>query len=65
MRSLHTLFRMAEKDDIDAITFLDLNREVVDKQLARELRTRRSGPIAENLLRDVGAQFGGIAAKMI
>jgi len=60
MRSLHALFRKAEKDDLDAVTFLDLNREVVDKQLAREKQTRRSGPIAENLLRDVGV----VAAKI-
>ncbi len=60
MRSLHALFRKAEKDDLDAVTFLDLNREVVDKQLAREQQTRRSGPIAENLLRDVGP----IAARL-
>jgi pyruvate ferredoxin oxidoreductase alpha subunit len=60
MRSLHALFRRAEKDDLEPVTFLDLNREVVDKQLAREQQTRRSGPIAENLLRDVGI----VAAKI-
>lgn len=60
MRSLHALFRKAEKDDLDPVTFLDLNRAVVDKQLARERLTRRSGPIAENLLRDVGV----VAAKL-
>ncbi len=59
-RSLHALFRKAEKDDLDPVTFLDLNRAVVDKQLAREQATRRSGPIAENLLRDVGV----VAAKI-
>jgi pyruvate ferredoxin oxidoreductase alpha subunit len=53
-RALHTLFRMAEKDDVDAVTFLDLNREVVDKQLARERAVRRSGPAAEAILRDIG-----------
>jgi pyruvate ferredoxin oxidoreductase alpha subunit len=60
MRALHALFRKAEKDDIDSVSFLDLNREVVDKQLAREREKRRSGPIAENLLRDVGI----VAAKI-
>ena len=63
-RSLHALFRKAEKDDIDPVTFLDLNREVVEKQLARERAARRSGPAAEAILRDIGAQFGGIAAKV-
>ncbi|MBU1236043.1 MAG: pyruvate ferredoxin oxidoreductase [Gammaproteobacteria bacterium] len=60
MRSLHALFRKAEKDDIDPITFLDLNRAVVDKQLERERATRRSGPAAEAILRDIGV----VAAKL-
>jgi pyruvate ferredoxin oxidoreductase alpha subunit len=61
MRSLHALFRKAEKDNLDPVTFLDLNKEVVDKQLAREKQMRRSGPIAENLLRDVGIVGAKIA----
>ncbi len=36
--------------------FLDLKREVVDAEIARIGKTRRSGPIAENILRHVGAQ---------
>jgi pyruvate ferredoxin oxidoreductase alpha subunit len=54
MRSLHALFRRAEKDDMDSVTFLDLNRDLVEKQLARERAARRSGPAAEAILRDVG-----------
>jgi pyruvate ferredoxin oxidoreductase alpha subunit len=60
MRSLHTLFRQAEKNDLDSVTFLDLNRGVVDKQLERERATRRSGPAAEAILRDIGV----VAAKL-
>jgi pyruvate ferredoxin oxidoreductase alpha subunit len=60
MRSLHSLFRRAEKDDLEPVTFLDLNREVVDKQLARERAVRRSGPAAEAILRDIGV----VAAKL-
>ena len=60
MKSLHALFAKAEKDELEDVSFLDLNRPVVDKQLARERATRRSGPIAENLLRDVGV----VAAKL-
>jgi pyruvate ferredoxin oxidoreductase alpha subunit len=60
MRSLHALFRKAEKDDMSSVTFLDLNRELVDKQLARERTVRRSGPTAEAILRDVGV----VAAKL-
>ena len=59
-RALHALFRSAEKDDLDAVTFLDLNRELVEKQLARERAARRTGPAAEAILRDIGL----VAAKL-
>jgi pyruvate ferredoxin oxidoreductase alpha subunit len=59
-RSLHALFRKAEKDDLDPVTFLDLNHALVDKQLERERASRRSGPAAEAILRDVGV----VAAKI-
>ena len=53
-KSLRNLFCKAEENEIDPLTFLDLDRNAVDKQLERERKTRRSGPIAENLLRDAG-----------
>ena len=53
-KSLHALFRKAEQDDLDSLTFLDLDWGVVNRQLERERLTRRSGPIAESILRDVG-----------
>ena len=59
-RSLHALFRKAEQDEIDAVSFLDLNRDAVDKQLARERAHRRTGPAAEAMLRDLGV----VAAKL-
>lgn len=59
-RALHALFRSAEKDNLDAVTFLDLNRELVEKQLARERAARRTGPAAEAILRDIGL----VAAKL-
>jgi pyruvate ferredoxin oxidoreductase alpha subunit len=43
----------------DAITFVDLNRELVERELQRTLTTRRSGPHAENMLRDLGVVAGG------
>jgi len=52
--SLHKLFRAAEEDALDHLTFLDLDRDIVNRVLAREKETRRSGPIAENILRDLG-----------
>ena len=59
-RSLHALFRKAEEDEIEALSFLDLNRDAVDKQLARERAHRRTGPAAEAMLRDLGV----VAAKL-
>ena len=52
--SLARIFLEVEAGTAPALTFLDLNRAVVDRALARERATRRSGPIAEALLRDVG-----------
>jgi pyruvate ferredoxin oxidoreductase alpha subunit len=53
-RSLHALFGRALAGDLEALTFLDLDHEVVDRVLARERETRRSGPIPEAVLRDRG-----------
>jgi pyruvate ferredoxin oxidoreductase alpha subunit len=36
------------------ITFVDLNRGLVERELQRSLAQRRSGPHAENMLRDLG-----------
>ncbi len=54
MRSLKELFENAGKDQLEDVTFLDLNRDVIDRELARGKDKRRSGAIAENILRDVG-----------
>ncbi len=52
--SLRELFDKALKDDLEALTFLDLNHEIVNRELEREKHERRSGPSAENILRDMG-----------
>jgi pyruvate ferredoxin oxidoreductase alpha subunit len=54
IKSLQGVFEKAMRDDLERVTFLDLDQKAVDKQLERERKIRRSGPIAENLLRDVG-----------
>jgi len=54
IKSLQGVFEKAMRDELKRVTFLDLDRKAVDKQLEREKNIRRSGPIAENLLRDVG-----------
>jgi pyruvate ferredoxin oxidoreductase alpha subunit len=52
--SLARVFRAALEDKLDPVTFLDLDRALVERALAREREQRRSGPIAENILRDLG-----------
>jgi pyruvate ferredoxin oxidoreductase alpha subunit len=53
-KSLHGLFQKVEQGDIESVTFLDLDWGVVNRHLERERQTRRSGPMAESILRDVG-----------
>jgi pyruvate ferredoxin oxidoreductase alpha subunit len=45
---------LAERLDQHRVNFLDLNREVVERELARMTADERSGPHAENILRDIG-----------
>lgn len=52
--SLHRTLKNAIADDLPTLTFMDLDWRIVERQLAREAQMRRSGPIAENLLRDIG-----------
>jgi pyruvate ferredoxin oxidoreductase alpha subunit len=59
--SLGRTLREAIADKLQPLTFMDLDWRMVNRQLQREAATRRSGPIAENLLRDVGA----VAAKVL
>ncbi|MDD2699920.1 MAG: transketolase C-terminal domain-containing protein [Sideroxydans sp.] len=60
--SLQDLFLKAEAESLEPITFVDLDWDVVNKQLERERQNRNSGPIAENILYDKGmstsAKFG-------
>jgi pyruvate ferredoxin oxidoreductase alpha subunit len=48
-------------DTLPPLTFMDLDWGIVNRQLEREGRMRRSGPIAENLLRDVGTVASKVA----
>ena len=58
--ALHRVFRQAIHDQLEPVHFLDLDWNMVNKELERERQKRRSGPIAENILRDVGV----VAAKI-
>lgn len=57
--SLRRLFVEATEDRLGLTTFLDLDVELVERELARQRATRRSGPHAENMLRDLGVVAAG------
>ncbi len=59
--SLMKLFHRAKSDALEGVTFLDLNWDVINRQLARETATRRSGPAAESILKDLAT----LPAKII
>ena len=52
--SLRQLFEDAMADELEQVTFLDLNAEVVSHELEREAQARRTGPTAEAILRRMG-----------
>ncbi|MDP6104365.1 MAG: pyruvate ferredoxin oxidoreductase [Gammaproteobacteria bacterium] len=53
-KSLHKLFKDAVKDNLEDVTFMDLNKDVVDRELEREHKLIQAGSVAENILRDGG-----------
>lgn len=57
-KSLTQLFIEGSKGLLPQLTFLDLDMKAVNKQLERERQSRRSGPVAESLLRDAGSSAG-------
>jgi pyruvate ferredoxin oxidoreductase alpha subunit len=52
--SLHKLLLEAIDDKLELLTFLDLDWDIVNRVLERERKRRRSGPVAEGILRDIG-----------
>ena len=59
--SLTRTIRDAISDKLGAMTFMDLDHGIVNRVLERERKVRRSGPVAENVLRDVGTVASKIA----
>src|SRR6185312_6462724 len=55
MASLRRTFEQAARNELEDTTFLDLRWDVVNREVERMGATRRSGPIAENILRATGA----------
>ena len=51
--SLIQMIRDARSGALEELTFLDLRRDLVDRELSRSKSRRRSGPAAENILRDL------------
>ena len=52
--SLRKLFEDAQRDELEQVTFLDLDAELVSYEIERESHQRRTGPTAEALLRKLG-----------
>ena len=58
--SLKRLFEDAQRDELEQVTFLDLNADVVSAQLDRESASRHTGPTAEAILRQIGTVASSI-----
>ncbi len=54
--SIHDMLDSAQKNELEPLTFLDLDRTLVEAELERQETVRRSGPMAENMLRDVNTR---------
>jgi pyruvate ferredoxin oxidoreductase alpha subunit len=54
-RSLRDLFLRAHAGELESLSFLDADWGLVERELQRMSQMQRSGPHAENILRDVGA----------
>jgi len=57
--SVNKLLLQAMSDKLELLTFLDLDWAVVNRVLDREKAHRRSGPVAEGVLRDLGTVASG------
>jgi pyruvate ferredoxin oxidoreductase alpha subunit len=53
-RSLEGMLTDATNGRLERLTFLDLDHQIIERERARIAGSRRSGPTAENILRDLG-----------
>jgi pyruvate ferredoxin oxidoreductase alpha subunit len=56
LKSISELVDRALYGTLPDFSFMDLDVELVERELERNLLTRRSGPMAENLLKDLGTR---------
>jgi pyruvate ferredoxin oxidoreductase alpha subunit len=57
--SLHRMLEEARADALQPLNFLDMDWDLVNRELGRQRERRRSGPQAENILRDLGTVAAG------
>ena len=57
--SLRKTFEAAGAGQLESLTFMDLDKEVVEKQLNRERKERHTGPLPEAVVRDVASSRKG------
>jgi pyruvate ferredoxin oxidoreductase alpha subunit len=55
-RSLKQMLERGLKEQLPQTSFLDLDIDVVNRELERQRGQKRSGPAAENIVRDIGAE---------
>lgn len=53
--SLRETLLKAHRDVLEPLTFLDLRHDVIHREIERLETQRRSGPVAENILRELGS----------
>ena len=53
-RSIERVMRAAASGELGDVHFLDMRHDVVERELERERQNQRSGPVAENILKDLG-----------
>ena len=56
LKSISELVDKTLYGSLPEFSFMDLDVELVERELERNLLTRRSGPMAENLLKDLGSR---------
>ena len=57
--SLHAMLDRHEAGALHPVHFLDLNHDLVERELARQREQQRTGPHAENMLRELGIVAAG------